>query len=85
MTFELLQTKLSFAEISTKVCLKCVFLGKKYKNLLSVRGSTLEPPFASNNWGFRTQTLALLLPPTITPLYSSILTLNAFYSPSKKK
>jgi len=34
--------------------------------------------------GFRPQTSALLLPPTITTLSSSFLVINAFYSSQKK-
>jgi len=60
------------------------FLGKNFKNRLSIGGSAPEPPFASGGWGLRLQTTALLLPPTNTALSSSFLVLNAFYSDQKR-
>jgi len=41
--------------------------------------ASTEPPLASGGWGLRSQTPALLLPPTITTLSSSFLALNAVY------
>jgi len=61
------------------------FFGKNVKNRLSVGGSAPEPPLASGIWGLRPQTSALLLPPTITTLSSSFLTLNTVYYPSMKE
>jgi len=49
------------------------------------RDSVPEPSFASGGCGIRSQTLALLLPPTITTLSSSLLALNAFHYLSKVK
>jgi len=61
------------------------FLRKNCKNHLSVGGSASEPPIASGGWGLRPQTPALLLPPTITTLTSSLfLVVNAFYSAQKR-
>jgi len=65
--------------------LKNAFFGKNAKNRLSDGGSAPEPLFASGGWGFRPQTTALLLPPTMTTLSNSFLALNAFYYPQKKK
>jgi len=58
---------------------------KKRKNHLSDWGSASEPLFASGGWGLRFQTPTLLLPPTITILSSSLLSLNAFYYPKKEQ
>jgi len=60
------------------------FLGKNYKDRLSVGGSAPEPPFASSGWGLGLQTPALLLPLTITNLSNLFLVLNAILFRSKK-
>jgi len=62
--------------------LKNAYFWEKTVKIVSASGA--EPPFASSSWGFRTQTPALLLPPTITTLSSSFLVLNAFYSAQKR-
>jgi len=55
-----------------------VFLEKRCRNRLSFGGSAPEPSFASSGciWGLSPQTLALLLPLTITTLSSSFLALK---------
>jgi len=60
-------------------------LEKTVKNRLGVGGSALKPPFApgSCGWGIRSQTLALLLSPTIITLSSVFL--NAFCYPKKEQ
>jgi len=51
------------------------------QNRPSVGG--FEPPFASGGWGSALTLPVLLLPPTITVLLSSFLSLNTFYYPQK--
>jgi len=59
-------------------------LGKKCKNLL-VGSSAPEPPFASDEWGLRPQTSALLLPLAITTLIVPFLRRRHFISLKERK
>jgi len=57
---------------------------KTVKNRLSVEGSTLEPPLASDGSGIRPQTPALLLPLLLQLCQSLFLALKCVLLPSKK-